>query len=134
MPARRTAARDETPLDPRLARVIALLKRDPRYASVIEALAADARAGRRRAFGHGTLRVHGKIFAMVSHGRLVVKLPRPRVDAMVARGDGEPFDPGHGRRMKEWLSVTSEAVSWTALVREAHDFVAAGKPGRSVSA
>lgn len=111
------------PVDARFAALIAQLEQDPRYAPVIEALATDANSGRRRAFGHGTLRVHGKIFAMFSHGRLVVKLPRARVDALVARGDGEPFDPGHGRRMKEWLSVTNETASWLELAREAHDFV-----------
>lgn len=132
MPAPRKTAAEPTPVDPRFARVLATLRRDPRYAPVLDALAAEGEAGtgRRRAFGHGTLRVQGKIFAMVSHGRLVVKLPRVRVEALVARGDGEPFDPGHGRRMKEWLSVTSDRLSWTALVREAHDFVAGGSRPR----
>jgi hypothetical protein len=46
-----TTAHDHRPADPLLARVIASLRRDPRYVSVIEALAADANDGRRHAFG-----------------------------------------------------------------------------------
>lgn len=70
----------------------------------------------------------GKIFAMLSGGRLVVKLPQGRVDGLVASGDGYRFDPGHGRLMKEWLSVGPAcAKEWLPLVREALAFVAAGR-------
>ncbi|HET7641179.1 MAG TPA: hypothetical protein VFK47_20895, partial [Ktedonobacteraceae bacterium] len=72
------------------------------------------------------LKIHNKIFAMLVKGKLVVKLPKPRVDALVASGDGERFDPRHdGRLMKEWLSVepTSEE-KWLSLAREAMEFVA----------
>jgi hypothetical protein len=34
-----------------------------------------------RGFGSGTLQVNGRIHAMVSRGRFVVKLPRARADA-----------------------------------------------------
>jgi hypothetical protein len=34
---------------------------------------------------------------MSSRGKFVVKLPRGRVDELVASGQGEYFDPGHGR-------------------------------------
>jgi len=58
----------------------------------------------------------GKIFAMLSGGRLVVKLPRGRVDGLVASGDGDRFDPDHGRPMKEWLSVgQASAEGWLPL-------------------
>src|SRR5260221_12598477 len=52
-----------------------------------------------------------KIFAMLVKGKLVVKLPKPRVDALDAPGVGERFDPrDDGGLIKEWLSVdpTSE--------------------------
>jgi TfoX/Sxy family transcriptional regulator of competence genes len=77
-------------------------------------------------FGSSGLRVHNKIFAMLSGGRLVVKLPKARVDALVASGDGERFDPRRdGRLMKEWLSLapTSEQA-WLPLAKEAKEFVA----------
>ena len=62
---------------------------------------------------------------MVTRGSLVVKIPRQRVEALIASGDGRRFDPGHGRLMKEWLSLdpTSE-VEWLPLAREAMEFVA----------
>lgn len=75
-------------------------------------------------FGSSALKVHGSIFAMVSGGRLVVKLPRDRVNALIGTGVGAPFDAGKGRPMKEWLTVTAEDhESWLALAREALDFV-----------
>lgn len=81
----------------------------------------------KRTFGSSALRVHKKIFAMLVKGRLVVKLPKPRVDALVASGDGERFDPrGDGRLMKEWVVVEPAAKEdWLALAREAMEFVGA---------
>ena len=80
-----------------------------------------------KGFGSDALKVRGKIFAMLSQGRLVVKLPRQRVDALVASGDGERFDPRHdGRLMKEWLALApTSQVEWLSLAREARAFVAA---------
>jgi hypothetical protein len=75
------------------------------------------------------LKVNGKIFAMSVRGDLVVKLPRARVDALVAAGTGVHFDPGHGRLMKEWIVVSPGATPWLPLAREAHQFVG-GVPAR----
>lgn len=69
------------------------------------------------------LKVKGKIFAMLVRGRLVVKLPRHRVDEMIEGGKGERFDPGHGRLMKEWVVVFAEKESWVSIAREAYRFV-----------
>jgi TfoX/Sxy family transcriptional regulator of competence genes len=80
-----------------------------------------------RMFGSAGLKTHGRTFAMIVKGRLVVKLPRDRVDALVSAGTGDRFDPGHGRLMREWISL-AEAVDRStsrALVAEAYTFVAA---------
>ena len=77
-------------------------------------------------FGSSALRIQNKIFAMLTRDRLVVKLPKARVDALIASGDGERFDPRQdGRLMKEWLSLspTSEQA-WLPLAKEAMEFVA----------
>src|SRR5262245_55112081 len=74
------------------------------------------------------LRVGGKIFAMVSQGGLVVKLPRDRVSALVQSGNGARFDPGRGRLMNEWVVVpTSRKALWEPLVDEAFAFVSPTK-------
>jgi hypothetical protein len=53
-------------------------------------------------FGADTLRVNNKIFAMPVRGRLVVKLPKARVDALASAGQGVRFDANKGTPMREW--------------------------------
>ncbi|HEY4025141.1 MAG TPA: TfoX/Sxy family protein [Candidatus Dormibacteraeota bacterium] len=96
------------------------------YAAVAEALLRHSEVTRseRRGFGSSGLWTNGKIFAFLSKGRLVVKLPRQRVDALVASGEGGRFDPGHGRLMKEWLATTPVSrEEWLRLATEAMEFV-----------
>ena len=79
----------------------------------------------KKGFGSSALQVGGRIFAMVSsRGEFVVKLPGIRVAKLVEAGVGHPFDPGHGRLMKEWLALEpSAAADRMALAREAMAFV-----------
>ena len=75
-------------------------------------------------FGSGALRVHNRIFTMLVRGRLVVKLPKARVDELVAAGDGVRFDANKGTPMREWLSLDpSSGLAWLPLAGEALDFV-----------
>lgn len=122
-PAKRAAP--ATHDDPRFTAVLAAFAADPELAAVAETYAANQMTGGRRKFGSRALKVDGKIFAMLSHGRFVAKLPAARVDALVAAGHGEYFDPGHGRKMKQWLSVTSPRVAWIELAKEAYAYVGA---------
>jgi hypothetical protein len=83
---------------------------------------AGPEAGHR--FGSHGLKVNGKIFAMLVRGIYIVKLPRPRVDALCASGDGRRWDPGHGRLMKEWLALDpTSREDWLTLAKEALAFV-----------
>jgi hypothetical protein len=85
----------------------------------------SAAGGPQRAFGSTSLKTNGKIFAMLVNGRLVVKLNRRRVDALVAAGAGTNFDPGHGRLQKEWLDIESDSdETWLDLATESDAFVA----------
>jgi hypothetical protein len=86
---------------------------------------SDPAVGEGTGFGSNPgLRTGGKIFAMLVKGELVVKLPRDRVDEVVASGAGSRFDPGHGRVMKEWVSVpTQHGRRWGPLANEALEFV-----------
>jgi hypothetical protein len=53
-----------------------------------------------------------------------VKLPKQRVDELIAAGTGTRFDPGHGRLMKEWVTVApTRGEEWDALADEARRFV-----------
>jgi hypothetical protein len=100
------------------------------YAALVEALLSNADvtlgAPGEKGFGASALQTSGRIFAMLSNGRLVVKLPRQRVDALIAAGEGERFAPRHdGRLMKEWLTVApTSKEGWLPLATEAMEFVA----------
>ena len=84
----------------------------------------SGRDQRRGGFGSSALRVDDKIFAMLAGGRLVVKLPRTEVDALVTLGEGERFTAGKGRPMREWLVVRSQSeYQWLRFAREALAFV-----------
>lgn len=82
-----------------------------------------------KGFGSQALKVKGKIFAMLSGEKLVVKLPAARVAALVAAGEGEQFEPRrNGRLMKEWLVLNSNSnLDWYSLANEAKEFVSSQK-------
>jgi len=100
-----------------------------RFAAVVEALAGEENVSvgqkGKKGFGSSALQVNGKIFAMISSsGGFVVKLPRQRVEELEVSGVGVKFDPGHGRLMKEWLTVNQDSIKQClALAREALRFV-----------
>lgn len=104
---------------------------EQRYAALVEEMRTrpgvthGAEPGSRGRFGSNGLKAGGKLFAMLSHGSLVLKLPRHRVDALVASGDGVRFDPRRdGRLMKEWLVLVPDSdQDWAALATEAMAFV-----------
>jgi hypothetical protein len=81
--------------------------------------------GAKRGFGSTSLKTGGRMFAMLAHERLVVKLPAKRVDDLEASGVGRRFDPGHGRLQREWLHVSGDDFElWVELATEAEAFVA----------
>ncbi len=95
---------------------------DPRFAP------RDKRVSQKRMFSsHNVLNVDGKIFAMLVKDKIVVKLPRQRVDELVDERKGGYFDPGHGRLMKEWIAVEAGRVNWVDLATEAYHFVKGGR-------
>jgi hypothetical protein len=99
---------------------------DERYEDLVDELVGTAGVTPPRGgsgFGRSALRFRGKIFAMLVRGRLVLKLPAGRVDALVAAGEGVPFDANKGTPMREWLSLDpGSGQDWLALAREALDF------------
>ena len=96
-----------------------------RYEAVAESLVGDPAVARpeRRGFAQGGLMRDGKLFATLRGDQLLLKLPAARVAALIASGQGAPFDANKGKPMKEWV-LASMGADWEALAREAADFVA----------
>jgi hypothetical protein len=76
-------------------------QRNPSRTSVTPSWSRCSRAllGSRRglvdaAFGSDALQVDGRIFAMARRGGVVLKIPAERVDELIAKGSGGPFDVG----------------------------------------
>lgn len=77
-----------------------------------------------RRFGSTALRVHDRIFAMVSRGRLVLKLPLERVAELIGSGAGDTYDAGKGRPMRGWVSLKAgRQDDLVDLATEAQEFV-----------
>ncbi len=104
---------------------------DERFALVAEDLVSNpgvaigSRAtGAKKGFGSSSLTINDKIFAMLFKERLVVKLPRQRVNTLIELEAGERFDPGHGRLMRECLAVDPRSdADWLRLATEGMEFV-----------
>jgi hypothetical protein len=68
-------------------------------------------------------RAGGKIFAMLPHDELVVKLPADRCAAMVEAGEGRLFVVGR-RTMRAWLVVDGvDDAAWAAVAGDALAYV-----------
>ncbi|MBI4213274.1 MAG: TfoX/Sxy family protein [Chloroflexi bacterium] len=79
-------------------------------------------------FGGVALKSSNKVFACLYKDQLVVKLPGERVAELVRTGQAEPFDPGMGRVMKEWVAVEPRSeAEWRALITEARAFIEASR-------
>jgi hypothetical protein len=113
------------------------LASEHRYALLVAALTSrtgvSVTASRKKGFGSTALCVNEKIFAMLSSKeQFVVRLPRERVDALVAAGHGTYFELGHGRSMKEWFVAGVDLdESWLSLAEEALSFAEGSVDERS---
>lgn len=77
-----------------------------------------------KVFGYSALKIHGKVFATVADGRLVVKLPSERIAELIAHGQGETF-VGYGKVMRGWIQLaTVDADSWLGFAEEAQGHIA----------
>jgi hypothetical protein len=102
---------------------VALSVPEAAFAELANHLLPEPDVSEGRIFASNGLKAHGRIFAMLSRERLVVKLPAERCTALVAGGAGVPFESG-GRRMREWVTLTDapDAGAWLALAQEALAF------------
>ena len=89
-----------------------------------EHLYTDPAVTRSTMMGYPCLRASGKFFASLerSANHLIVKLPRDRVDALIAARVGLPFAP-NGRVFREWVAVpVADEDQWRTLLAEAKAF------------
>lgn len=63
------------------------------FMPVVEALHSDSRVAQVSIFGSPGFKGNGKVFALLVKGKLVAKLPKERVAALVAAGRGKYCDP-----------------------------------------
>jgi hypothetical protein len=106
------------------------------FTRLAETISKDPRVdppekARAKGFGSKGLKVARKLFAFHSKGRLVLKLPNDRVEALASSAAGQRFDPGHGRLMKEWVAIDlGSKPLWPRLAREALEFAATSAPSK----
>lgn len=102
---------------------MANVSEDPRFAKIQAEYADDPRVSMGTGFGpKAGMRVDGRIFAMLVHGGIAIKLPRDRVQTLVDTGAGQVFGMGKKRPMKEWVSIALDSPDAHALVSEAYAF------------
>jgi hypothetical protein len=93
---------------------------DDPYALLKEHFAAVEGVTVNEGRGAQGMKVGTKMFAMFYKGDLLLTLPPARVEALVAAGEGLPFDPGTGKTMANRVLVpASKRASWLALCEEA---------------
>lgn len=121
--------------EPKVARAREVDDGERLFRNLSRRFARDPEVNQGTGFGTNPgLRVGTKIFAMLGKDGLVIKLPKERVDHLVASGTGARFDPrGDGRLMKEWATVPAiHGRQWGRLAEEALQFVRSA--GRKPSA
>lgn len=95
------------------------------FAGVMAALESEPGVTRGKMFGAEGLKIGKSVFAMEVKGKLVVKVSSDRAEELRRKGLATSFDPGHGRPMKQWLSISPKArLDWLVLAREALAYVA----------
>ena len=91
------------------------------YGSLKEQFANDPRVDIARGRGAQGMKVMVKgkprMVVMFSKGDLLLQLPAVIVSEMIQAGEGEPYDPGTGRPIKDRILIpASNKQSWRALV------------------
>ncbi|MCU0497671.1 MAG: MmcQ/YjbR family DNA-binding protein [Anaerolineae bacterium] len=82
-----------------------------------------------KAFGYPAYKVAGKMFAFVGGKGIAFKLPRSRVEALLAEHPIlHPFEPTEGTVWKEWISLDlddpADYADYLYLLEEAIAYVA----------
>ena len=106
------------------------LNADTPWASIAQKMLKHREVTHAKMFGVPGIKTGGKMFAMSVKGELIVKLPKGRVDSLLASNKGKQFYHlfDKDRVMKEWVAIGQKNKrDWTKLAREAKDFVTSTK-------
>lgn len=98
---------------------------DDEFWDVAEPLIAAGKADEGELMRSRCVRVGKEFLAMPEYrtGDLVVKLPRERVDELIASGDGLAFAPAK-KVFREWVQVPArDEALWKGLLTEGVEFV-----------
>ena len=93
-------------------------------------LPKQAQVERRQMFGCPCAFVNGNMFAGLHQQDIVLRLPEPRREALIASGAARQFEP-MGRVMREYVALdeaSSRGAALTGLMREAFTFASALPP------
>ena len=70
-----------------------------------------------------SLKIRKKMFAFFGEETFVVKLQKERGAELLQSVDGQPYDPGNGKIMKEWVIIPEEhSERWMDYTLEAKQF------------
>jgi hypothetical protein len=61
-----------------------------------------------KAFGYPAYKINGRIFCWVGQNGVTIKLPRPRVEALIGEDGMHPFGPTKETVWREWLQIDRE--------------------------
>ena len=97
------------------------------FTPIVQKMLKERGVTQAKMFGASGLKIGRKMFAMSVKGELIIKLPKERVDILIASKQWKQFYHlfNKSRLMKEWVSIGHKHKSkWFKLVQEAKDFVA----------
>ena len=101
---------------------------DQIFDALVKVFDSDPNISQAKMFGSPGLKIKGKVFAFLMKSKLILKLPKEKVDELIAakkgRHFGHMFAPNNWKPMKEWVEVTlDDERTCLKLAQEAKDFV-----------
>ena len=100
---------------------------DALFTSIVQKMLKERGVTQAKMFGVSGLKIDRKMFLMSVKGEIIIKLPKERVNILIASKQGKYFYHlfDKSRLMKEWVSIGHKyKINWFKLAQEAKNFVA----------
>ena len=99
------------------------MDRNEIYEEIKEHFSKDKQVVVNSGSGAQGIKYKKKMFIMFYKGDLVIKLSPERIQEVIKIGDGEAFDPGTGKPMKDRVKILqSKKNLWISLSEESKDY------------